>query len=230
MGKYPRFGAEQVDCADGWVTVSSACLRFVQRKVQMLRQRIRQLLPATSRFVRDPNLRRILGALLDDASLWHLNRTSIAWAVSVGLFMAFVPLPCQMLLAAIAAALIGCNLPISVALVWISNPITIPPMFYAAYKLGAWVLNLQPRPFEFELSFGWVLAKLGAIWQPFLLGCFLMGFSLAVLGHVAVRLIWRIHVSYLWRERRRVRRNSALKSLESQRTEATPPRGSQDAD
>jgi len=168
----------------------------------MLRQKLRRLLPANSKLVRDPTLRKVLGAVLDNASLWHLNRNSIAWAVSVGLFMAFVPVPWQMLLAAAAAAAIGCNLPISVALVWISNPITMPPMFYACYKFGAWVLGIPPRPFTFELSFDWLLGELGAIWQPFLLGCFLAGLICAVLGHVAVRVIWRIHVIYLWRERR----------------------------
>lgn len=168
----------------------------------MLRHKLRRLLPANSNLARHPTLRKVLGAVLDNASLWHLNRNSIAWAVSVGLFMAFVPVPWQMVLAAGAAAVIGCNLPISVALVWISNPITMPPMFYACYKFGAWVLGLPPRPFSFELSFDWLLGELGAIWQPFLLGCFLTGLICAVLGHIAVRVIWRIHVIHQWRERR----------------------------
>lgn len=181
----------------------------------MLRQRLRRLLPATSKFVRDPNLRRVLGALLDDASLWHLNRASVATAVSVGLFMAWVPVPWQMILAGVAAALIGCNLPIAVAMVWVSNPITMPPLFYAAYKLGAWVLSIEPREMEFQLSLDWLLGELGAIWQPFLLGCFIMGVACAVLGNLAVRAIWRIHVIYMWRERR-----SRRKALESG---AAPP-------
>jgi uncharacterized protein (DUF2062 family) len=128
--------------------------------------------------------------------------------------MAYVPVPWQMLLAAIAAAVIGCNLPIAVALVWISNPITMPPMFYAAYKLGAWVLSIEPRALKFELSFDWLLGELGAVWQPFLLGCFLTGLTLAIVGHIAVRVIWRLHVIYSWRERQIARRSRTNAGLE----------------
>jgi len=56
--------------------------------------------------------------------------------MAVGLFCAFVPLPIQMLLAAAAAIIFRVNLPISVGLVWITNPVTIPPMFYFCYKVG----------------------------------------------------------------------------------------------
>jgi len=123
----------------------------------------------------------------------------------VGLFMAMVPVPFQMPLAAAAAIVIGCNLPISISLVWVTNPITIPPFLYAAYKTGAWILGQAPRDVHFELSGEWLVSELSAVWEPFLLGCFVMGTAFAVIGHVAVRVIWRIHVASSWRERRRRR-------------------------
>jgi uncharacterized protein (DUF2062 family) len=108
-------------------------------------------------------------------------------------------------LAAAAAILFGCNLPISVSMVWLTNPVTIPPFFYAAYKTGAWILGQAPRHVNFELSGDWLLNELGAVWEPFLLGCLVLGLSFAAVGHVAVRVIWRIHVMSSWRERRRRR-------------------------
>jgi hypothetical protein len=150
-------------------------------------------------------LRRLFGELLHNSDLWHLNRYSVAWGVSVGLFVAFVPVPFQMPLAAALAIVIGCNLPISISLVWVTNPITIPPIFYAAYKTGAWMLGKAPRHLEFELSPDWLIHELGAVWQPFLLGCFVFGLIFAVIGHVAVRAIWRIHVMSSWRERQKRR-------------------------
>ena len=89
---------------------------------------------------------------------------------------------------------------------WVSNPVTMGPMFFAAYKLGAWVLNTPPQPFHFEMSLGWLLSGLHASWRPFLLGCLLLGLGLAIAGHLVVRLIWRIHVSASWRSRRERRR------------------------
>ncbi len=150
-------------------------------------------------------LRRLFGELLHNSDLWHLNRYSVAWGVSVGLFFAFVPVPFQMPLAAAAAIVIGCNLPISICVVWVSNPITIPPLFYAAYKTGAWILGQAPREVNFELSTEWLLTELDAVWEPFLLGCFVLGLVSAAIGHMAVRVIWRIHVMSSWRERRRRR-------------------------
>lgn len=145
---------------------------------------------------------RLFGRVLHNANLWHLNRYSVAWAVSVGLFMAFVPVPFQMVLAAAAAILIGCNLPVAVVMVWFSNPITMPPLFYAAYKLGAGILGEPPQRVSFEMSFEWLLTRLDDIWQPLLLGCLIMGVTAALIGHAAVRLIWRIHVQQSWRARR----------------------------
>ncbi len=153
----------------------------------------------------DHRLRRLFGELLHNNDLWHLNRYSVAWAVSVGLFVAFVPVPFQMPLAASAAIVIGCNLPISISVVWVSNPVTIAPLFYAAYKTGSWILGQAPHEVEFELSRDWLLNELGAVWEPFLLGCFVLGLVSAVIGHMAVRVIWRIHVMSSWRERQKRR-------------------------
>ena len=90
------------------------------------------------RFLPDPNKIRhhkslkIFGRLLQDANLWHLNRRSARGAFAVGLFFAFIPVPFQMVLAAAGAILFRVNLPISVALVWLTNPLTMPPIFYGA--------------------------------------------------------------------------------------------------
>ena len=171
----------------------------------MPRKMLRRLLARLHDPAHDHSIRRVFGDLLHNPNLWHLNRYSVAWGVSVGLFMAFVPLPGQMVLAAAAAIVIGCNLPIAVVVVWVSNPITIPPLFYAAYKTGAWLLDWTPHRIKFELSMEWVLNELGEVWEPLLLGCLVLGILSAAIGHAAVRIIWRIHVSQSWSERKRRR-------------------------
>ena len=137
---------------------------------------------------------QIFGDLLHDPNLWHLNRKSVSGAFAVGLFMAFVPVPFQMVLAAAAAIPFRVNLPLSVGLVWVSNPITMPPLFYGAYKLGVWMLNWPETPFIFEPTIEWLTTGLLHIWEPFLLGCFVLGSASAVLGFVFVRLLWRWQV------------------------------------
>jgi len=145
---------------------------------------------------------RMLGPLLSDPNLLQLNRRSVSGAVFVGLFLAWVPVPFQMLLAALAALAVRVNLPIAVAMVWLSNPITMPPLFYFAYRVGAWMLDLPPMGFQFELSFEWLGKSLGMIWQPFLLGCFIVGIACSLIGGYSVQLLWRWKVKQSWKERK----------------------------
>jgi len=145
---------------------------------------------------------QFFGTLLHDPNLWHLNRRSAAGAFAVGLFMAFVPIPFQMAAAAALAILFRVNLPIAVVLVWITNPLTMPAIFFTAYKLGQWVLGTPPMVFTFELSWDWLITDMLRIWRPFLLGCFLMSTTASATGYVVIRVVWRIAVLLRLRERR----------------------------
>jgi uncharacterized protein (DUF2062 family) len=171
----------------------------------MPRRYLRRILPS-SRKLHEEGAIRVFGRLLHNPNLWHLNRHSVAMAVALGLFTAFVPVPGQTLIAVAGAVMFGCNLPIAVVVVFVSNPVTMPPLFFTAYKLGAWLLSETPRSVQFELSVNWLVTSLTEIWQPFLLGCFAMGLICALFGYVAVQIIWRIHVLQSWRERRKQRR------------------------
>jgi hypothetical protein len=150
------------------------------------------------------------GALLHDPNLWHFNRRSLAGGMAVGLFCAFVPIPMQMILAAGIAILFRVNLPLSVTLVWLTNPLTIPPVFYFAYKFGAFLLGITPQPVAFSLTLEWLFNTLGNIWQPLLLGCFILGTTSALLGYLIIQLLWRLQVSRLWQYRREQRLKKLL--------------------
>lgn len=145
---------------------------------------------------------RFLGQRLHDPGLWHLHRRSAAGAVSVGLFVAFVPAPVHTIMAAWMAILFRVNLPISVLFVWVSNPVTVAPQAVLAYRTGAWLLNLPPSAFEFEFSAAWLKSILGHGWQPFLLGCLVLGLISAVIGNLAIRGLWRLHLVRKWKARR----------------------------
>ena len=143
----------------------------------------------------------MLGPRLQEPSLWHINRRSCSVAVALGMFCAFLPVPFQMLIAAVGAILIRVNILIAVPTVWVSNPITIPPMFYFCYLVGVEILQLEPEHFTFELSFAWLMAELESVWQPFLLGCFAVGVVSALASFLLVRILWHLHILYHIRER-----------------------------
>ena len=143
------------------------------------------------RTIKENKLLQIFGDWLHQPNLWHLSRRSVAGAFAVGLFVAWMPVPFQMVLAAGAAIWLGTNLPLSVAIVWISNPVTIPPMFYFAYMVGTWIVGAPVTDFSFELSFDWLLNELAGIWKPFLVGCFTMATISSLLGYISIQGIWR---------------------------------------
>jgi len=151
--------------------------------------------------IRDHKALRCFGCLLHDPHLWHLTRHSLAKAFFVGLFCAFLPIPFQMVVAAAGAIFVRANLPISVALVWLTNPLTMPPLFYFAYKVGGWILQLPEQAFYFEASLDWVMNSMSLIWQPFLLGCLVLGIVLGSLGYVFIQFAWRLRVISRWNNR-----------------------------
>ena len=141
--------------------------------------------------------------LLLEPELWHFHRRSVSGAVFIGLFCAVLPLPAQMLIAALLAVLARCNLPLAIGLVWLSNPLTFGPIFFFTYKLGAWLLDLDVAKTEWELSWQWLWQRLAAIWQPLLLGSLLCGWVSGITGAVLTRVIWRLVVVRRWRRRYR---------------------------
>jgi uncharacterized protein (DUF2062 family) len=162
--------------------------------------------------IRDHKHLKVFGKLLHDGNLWHFNRRSVSGAFAVGFFCAFIPLPMQMLFAAAIAIFVRVNLPISASLVWLTNPITMPPIFYAAYKVGAFVLGQEALTSDYKLTAEWFTEQLHLIWQPFLLGCLICGIISAVIAYATVRLLWRLHIVQHIKERR-LRKKSRKDSL-----------------
>ncbi len=146
-----------------------------------------------------------LGDRIHQPNLWLLNRRSVARAFAIGLFCAWLPIPLQTVVAAAFAIYFRAHLPLSVALVFVTNPITIPPMFYFAYKFGSWLLGMQPETVDMSLSWEWFTTTLGRIWQPMLFGCLLLGILSAISGYFAIHIIWRKGIRRRWRERKETR-------------------------
>lgn len=170
----------------------------------MPRKLFKRYMPKPNVVQANPKL-KFLGPLLEDPNLFHLNRYSVSMATLIGIFLAFFPLPGQMALAALVAFWVRCNLPLAIALVWITNPITIPPIFFATYKLGSWLLNTPPILFDGNITWEWIHSELGRVWKPLLVGSLCAGSFFSLLGYFSVRAIWRYYVIYQWRHRQKRR-------------------------
>lgn len=171
----------------------------------MPKKTIKRFTPSPHK-IREIKALRILGEWIYEPNLWHINRQSTAKAFAVGLFCAMLPIPGQMVVAALFAVQWRANLPLSVALVFITNPFTMPVIFYAAYKLGVVLLGSELKDIEFQISWDWLSQSLHAIWEPFLLGCLMMGLGFAGIAYLMIDALWRHHVVSQWRKRQASRR------------------------
>jgi uncharacterized protein (DUF2062 family) len=147
----------------------------------------------------------VFGKLLHEPNLWHLNRRSASGAFGIGLFFAFWPVPFQMWLSAACAIPLRANLPLSVATCWVTNPFTMPPIFYGAYKVGTTVLGTDMGQFEFQLSWSWVVNSLTTIGPAFLLGCLICSCVFGLIGYYGLNALWRWSVIKSWQARKKKR-------------------------
>ncbi|MBK1719458.1 DUF2062 domain-containing protein [Thiocystis violacea] len=160
----------------------------------------------------------LFGKLLHDPNLWHLNRRSVAGAFAVGLFVMYLPPVAQSILAAALAIFLRVNLPISAALVWVTNPVTSPPMYYFAYWLGCQFLGIPAVGFDFHFWLDW--HNWLDILIPLLIGCLVCGAVCSLLGYLTIQILWRwklVRQINKRKERYRAMAESRLKTPSSNR-------------
>jgi len=144
--------------------------------------------------------------LLHDHRLWGIRRKTVVPAFSLGIFVAFMPFPGHMLMAALLALALRVNIPVATVSTFFSNPLTMGPIYYFSYQVGVDLLRIQPTPFEFEMSMEWVTHQFVSIWQPMLLGCMLVGSIAALIGFVLLDVLWRYSLHDYKSRKRKKRR------------------------
>lgn len=177
----------------------------------MPRRLFKRYMPNPERIKGNASL-RFLGALAHDPNLWHLNRHSVSRAMAIGLFWALIPMPLQMLAAAATAIPARANLPIAASLVWLTNPLTMPPVFYCSYNLGAWLSNTPALQMPAEITLSWIGEVLQTHWLALYLGSFVLAVLCALLGYLGTHSYWHWWVRHNWRKRQEKRRQRDLQS------------------
>jgi len=130
---------------------------------------------------------------LHDPCLWNWNRKSISKAFAVGLFCAFLPIPFQMIVAAGLAVAFSANILLSIALVWVTNPITMGPIFYFTYKLGCIVLDTKIDP-NFALSLEYLREVITSGLPALLIGSLIVASIAAIVGYSSIQWLYRHRV------------------------------------
>lgn len=151
---------------------------------------LKRHLPDADR-IKENRVLGLLGDRLHSPNLWHLNRRSVSRAFAIGLWAMYTPpLPWQQIIAALLAIYFNANLPISVGLVFITNPLTWPPLYYIAYRVGAFALDTPSFDFE-RFSELFTVAKAFQLGAPLLVGCFILMNVGALIGYFGTQFLWR---------------------------------------
>jgi len=106
--------------------------------------------------------------------------------MAVGAFFALIPSPGQTLGAALLAYFTRVNVPAAVAATWISNPLTMPFLIYAQYRLGCLLLGHGPT--DVPTHDLWEMVQKAPI--PFLVGVLPSAAILSMIVYPLSLVLW----------------------------------------
>jgi len=120
------------------------------------------------------------------------NRKMVSRAVFIGLFIAFIPMPMQMLAVLAVMPFVRFNVPIGLAMCWLSNPFTMPPMYYMEYMTGSFLLGTEIAPVEMTME--WFSQNIDNIFIPLYFGTLIFSVVGSITGYYLVNHFWRSSV------------------------------------
>src|SRR6476661_2340897 len=130
-------------------------------------------------------------------ALWRMTHRSVPRAVALGLFVGVMIPVMHTAIAALLAIPLRANVAITAAFTLVVNPLTIPPMYYAAYRIGSWELhhdaNLVNPATAARVSgeLGRFLFWIHEASGPIALGILTIAVTVAAIGYLAAALVWR---------------------------------------
>jgi len=165
---------------------------------------LRRLLPSRESLEKVRHL-RFLGPFLARPWLWHFNRRTVAVGLAVGVFIGFMlPMGLQAPVAAIGVLWARGNLAVAMLSTLVTNPFTVVPVYYVAYRLGAFLTGAEFSDASASAAAS-TLGKIASVGAPLATGLFVMGLSAALVCYVGTSLLWRLFTTIAWRRRLRMR-------------------------
>ena len=120
---------------------------------------------------------------------FSINRRTVTRGIAVGLFWAFIPMPMQMAAVLATTPFFRFNVPIAISMVWLSNPFTMPPMYYVEYLTGNFLLGLEGVQ-EIELTMDWFKDNIGDIFIPLYTGTAFYSIIVTFLVYLLINRLW----------------------------------------
>jgi uncharacterized protein (DUF2062 family) len=98
-------------------------------------------------------------------------------------------MPMQMLAVLAITPFIKFNVPIAISMVWLSNPITMPFMYYMEYQTGNFLLGNESLG-NIELTLDWFSDNWDKIIVPLYVGTIPYAIGVSSLIYLAINKLW----------------------------------------
>lgn len=117
-----------------------------------------------------------------------VNRTMVTKALLIGLFIALLPIPMQMLLVIVMMKFFRFNVPLAILLCWVTNPITMPFIYYIEYITGSFILNTEIL--SIQMSLEWFNENFANIFIQVFIGAVFIGAIVSSVSYLVVNYLW----------------------------------------
>lgn len=168
---------------------------------------IRKNMPQREEVARNRWLRPVAHRVLR-SELWRFTRRSVPRGVALGMVVGILVPVAQTIVAAFLALPFRANVPVAAVTTFLTNPLTTPPLWVAAYYLGSWMLKFDSMTPDTEVTrqahgwlsdwLAWLLSNAAPATVTGLVTLALVG---AVIGYFLSALGWRILIARKWRRR-----------------------------
>lgn len=165
-------------------------------------------LPTRESMERSRILRPVAHRVLAPA-LWRFTRRSVPRGVALGMITGILIPMGQIPASAVLALPLRANIPAAALTTFLTNPITTPPLWVAAYWLGRKLLQFDvavpgvPVTAKVEANIGWLQWMYAEAGPALVVGLLVLSLVGAVLGYAVSALGWRLWIARKWRSRHR---------------------------
>jgi glycerate kinase len=169
---------------------TSYSLKLKFKRIRRIKKFLRPL-PRRSNVHRYPVLKWFSQTAYERSYLWSFRTKEISSALFWGVWISMLPIVgVQMIVVFLVSLLVRANLPLIVALQWISNPLTMGPIYFADYRIGLSVLSLIGIDYKKNMllspEYNWSefaisdLLRLIDTFPPMMVGGSVLGISLGL--------------------------------------------------
>lgn len=117
------------------------------------------------------------------------RRKYVIRGMILGIFIAFIPMPLQIGLVLLLMSVYRFNVLIAVAMCFITNPFTMPPIYYIEYKIGSFLTGSDMK--DVEMSLEWFNENFTNILVPLYLGAFTLSITFSFIAYYLVTHLWK---------------------------------------